>query len=446
MRAGGRRAQCRELVPLASQPLTTSPAIPAGTLPRLLPRMASADPATMAEHIGTFGRLPPHIDIAEVDRSGLRGRGGAGFPTGVKMRAVASARGRTVVVANGGEGEPASLKDKTLMTTAPHLVLDGAVMAARAVHATEVIVCVTRGFDRAAAAIDRAILEREGGREGVRIRLEQPPHRYVAGEESALVHWLNGGAAKPTFIPPRPFQRGVRGVPTLVQNVETLANIALVSRFGSAWFRSVGDPGEPGSRLITVSGDVAHPGVLEIPNGIRLGRLIESAGGAREHIQAFLIGGYFGPWLAADAAWDLPLTDAALRRAGGAMGAGVIVALPKTTCGVREVARVARYLADENAGQCGPCVHGLPAIAGELTSLAQQRASQGALERIARWTEQVRGRGACRHPDGAIRFVRSGIQVFASDFAKHRRSEPCAGARGHVVCPIPERNPQESWR
>jgi NADH:ubiquinone oxidoreductase subunit F (NADH-binding) len=370
---------------MANETATIFPALPAGTLPRLLPRAGAAGEPTLARHSQVYGPLPPHIDLAEVERSGLRGRGGAGFPTAVKMHAVASARGRTVVVANGCEGEPASAKDQALMEAAPHLVLDGAVMAARAVHATEVIVCVTRGFDRAATAMRRALHDRAVNRsDGVQIRIEQPPHRYVAGEESALTHWLNGGPAKPTFIPPRPFERGVRSLPTLIQNVETLANIALIARFGSGWFRSVGDQGEPGSRLVTVVGAVKQPGVHEIPNGIRLGQLMESAGGVRDQIQAFLMGGYFGSWLATDATWDLPLTDAALRHAGGAMGAGVIVALPRSSCGVREVARIAQYLADENAGQCGPCVHGLPAIANELMALTQNRASKDAIDRRGR--------------------------------------------------------------
>ncbi len=234
--------------------------------------------------------------IAAVERSGLRGRGGAGFPTGRKFAAVAERyRRRPVVVANGAEGEPASAKDAFLLTRNPHLVLDGALLAATAVGASEVVVCIDRTQTSAQRAIRAAIAERCRTEPSAGIlRVAAIPHRYVAGEETALVHWLNGGEAKPTNTPPRPFEAGVDGRATLVDNIETLAHVAQIVRWGPEWFRENGTADEPGTVLVTVSGAVERPGVLEVPIGARLGSLVRSAGGSLPRAGAVLVGGYFG--------------------------------------------------------------------------------------------------------------------------------------------------------
>jgi NADH:ubiquinone oxidoreductase subunit F (NADH-binding) len=242
------------------------------------------------------------------------------------------------------------------------------------------------------------------------------PDAFVAGEETALVNLLNGGAAKPTFVPPRPFERGVRGRPTLVQNVETFANVALVARFGPEWFRSLGTRDEPGSALVTVSGIVARPAVFEVALGTPLRDVLLNAG-RREELDAVLVGGYLGTWITAAEAGRLRLLDADLGEVGASLGARVLAALPAGACGVAETARVARYLADESAGQCGPCVNGLAAIAGALERIARGDARH--LDRLDRWLGQVAGRGACAHPDGAVRFVASARRVFAAEFDRH---------------------------
>ncbi|MEO9174978.1 MAG: proton-conducting membrane transporter, partial [Gaiellales bacterium] len=198
-------------------------------------------PASLAQHVARFGDVPDRKGarlIDELEASGLAGRGGAGFPTHRKLRAVLGARRTPIVVANGMEGEPASAKDRFLLSVAPHLVLDGAVLAAAAVGAETVHVCVPRGPRSTRPALERAIEERRLlGRDGPRIHLWSLPPRYVAGEETAVVSLLNGADARPTMTPPRPFERGVDGRPTLLQNVETLAHLALIARFGAAWFR-----------------------------------------------------------------------------------------------------------------------------------------------------------------------------------------------------------------
>jgi NADH:ubiquinone oxidoreductase subunit F (NADH-binding) len=354
-------------------------------------------------------RAPALIDA--IDESGLRGRGGADFPTARKLRAVASRRRASAVVVNGSETEPASGKDRLLLSRLAHLVLDGAVLAARAVGAREVIVKL--GDPGVAERVQAAVSERSGDR--VRTRVVVADGGYVAGEESAVVRSLNGGPALPAFTPPRPYERGYLGRPTLIQNPETLAQIALIARHGPAWFRELGTPADPGSLLVTVSGAVGAPGVYELEFGTPLGELIEVAGGAEEPLRALLIGGYFGTWVGAERAMSLGLARSELRSVGAALGAGVVVALGESCSGLGESARVIDYLAAQSAGQCGPCVHGLRAIADSVGALAAGTASGAERERVLRWAADIRGRGACHHPDGAVRFVRSALREFGDE-------------------------------
>ena len=314
----------------------------------------------------------------------------------------------------------------------PHLVLDGAALAASAVGVHDVIVAVGRSASHEQAVLARALDERSRkGVDRVRFQIAAAPDGFVVGEETALLSWLSGGAAKPTLVPPRPFERGLHGRPTLVQNVETLAQIALVARYGSEWFRELGTDAEPGSALVTLSGAVAQPGVYEVGLGMRAGALVEWAGGATEPLGAYLVGGYFGSWVASADAERVALLGSALAPLGASLGARTIFALPARICGIVETARLARYLADESAGQCGPCLHGLAAIAGGFERLA--RAEPADLPQITRWLDQVRGRGACRHPDGAVRLVESALEVFADEVALHATGR-CSGD-GRILLP-----------
>ena len=392
-------------------------------------------------HVRRYGPLPPvqsrHAFVELVAASGLRGRGGGGFPVADKLTAVLGGRGRPVVVANGTEGEPPSAKDKVLLAYAPQLVLDGAVLAARAVGAKTAIVAVGETLR---ATVERAISDRSGRDRGVGLQAIAVPDRFVAGEETALVQFINGGPALPTFTPPRPFERGVGGEPTLVQNAETLAHLALIARFGPEWFRSIGTAEEPGSALLTLSGAFRRPGVYEVPFGLPLTEILEGAGGAASELQAWLVGGLFGTWITAAEVTQATLSGAGLAPFGAAPGARAIIALPVAACGVAETARVARYLAEESAGQCGPCVHGLDALAGELEQVAY-RGRRLDREVTKRRLASVKGRGACRHPDGAVRLIASAMRVFAGEYDNHERLNRCSGD-GRAIVPVPARRMQ----
>jgi NADH:ubiquinone oxidoreductase subunit F (NADH-binding) len=393
--------------------------------PRLLP--PGTDDLSWALHLERYGPLPEHgrALVEEVERSGLTGRGGAGFPTAVKLRAVAERRS-PVVVANGTEGERVSSKDAVLMAVNPHLVVDGVVAAMGAVGASEAFVAVSRRQRSAAAAIARALAER--GLEP-RIRLVPVPEGFVAGEESALVSFLGGGEAKPTFTPPRPFERGVRGRPTLVQNVETLANLGLIARYGAAWFRGAGTDAEPGTALVTVAGSVASPGVVEVELGRRLGTVVDRCSGLTAPPQAVLVGGYFGTWLE-PSALELPLSKSSFP-----LGARAVVVLPEGSCGLLETARIVRYLAGESAGQCGPCIFGLPALAEALESVAAgRRDARAALGRVPRLSAQIARRGACAHPDGALKLVASALGVFGREIELHLAGR-CSATRREPLLP-----------
>lgn len=418
-------------------------------------------PATLREHLRRFGPLPrpgsggPGALIGAVTQAGLTGRGGASFPTGVKMRTVAAEanrltrRGPAVVVANGMEGEPASEKDQALLSRAPHLVLDGIVLAATAVGADVAHVCLPRDRKWLIAAVAQAVAEREhAAKDRIAINVHGLPHHYVSSEETSLVHWLNGGDAKPTAVPPRPFQRGVQQRPTLLDNVETLAHVALIARFGPGWFREAGLADAPGSMLSTVSGAVEAPGVYEIEVGTPIGDLLRMSG-AHADAGSILIGGYFGTWHHAADVVRLPMAPTTLRRIGASPGAGVLFVLPPDACGLAETARVLAWLAGQGAGQCGPCMFGLPAIADDFAQIANGRPTGPVHDRLDRRLSTVDGRGACRHPDGAVRLARSAMSAFAADVQAHLSRRTCVSARSsrpRAVLPIPRALEAMAWQ
>jgi NADH:ubiquinone oxidoreductase subunit F (NADH-binding) len=439
-----RRRQPGRLVDEAAASLEPGPARLFADLP------AVGEWRSLAHHRSLYG-MPPAPGLRRnarlielVGRAGLRGRGGGGFPTARKLQAVADGPGRRVVVANATEGEPASRKDELLATRQPHLVLDGALLAAHAVAAEEVIVCVDRRHRAAAAALQRALAERtEQEAASCDVRIALTPPRYVAGEETALVQWLNGGPAKPTTAPPRPSERGVGRRPTLVQNVETLAHLTQIAAFGDAWFRRLGTAEEPGTALFTVTSDAGST-VLEAALGTPGGAVLGSAGALSGRMpRAVLVGGYFGTWVPADDLARSPLSRAGLAPVGASPGAGILVVLPEAACGLLETARILRWYAGESAGQCGPCAFGLPALAATAAELASGGARPDDVARLRRWAGDIEGRGACRHPDGAVRLLRSSLRVFADDVEAHLAGRPCEGSHRPTLS-VPA--PSKEWR
>jgi len=419
--------------------------VPIG-LPRLLP--AGGQPMGLAAHLQVHGHTPyrggPGMLIHTIESAGLTGRGGAAFPVHRKLAAVAAQKGAPVVVGNGAEGEPASDKDKSLLWACPHLVLDGLQLAAEAVGAKRVHLYVHRE-PALVQRLESAIAERAAaGLDRIAVGLVTAPARFLAGEESALANRVEGGPALPRFTPPRIFERGVHGAPTLVQNVETLAQLALISRYGPAWFRAVGTEGEPGSMLTTVRLANGSGGVAEAAIGTPIAELLR----LREHpAQAVLVGGYHGAWLSVEQAGRLTLSNADLRPLGAAVGAGVLAALPADRCGVVESARVVRYLALESAGQCGPCLNGLPMIAATLSQLANHRSAPSARGDLQRWSKLVERRGACHHPDGTVRFLRSTLTVFDQEVVLHEAGQ-CSARTYEPFLPIPAASPdhKDDWR
>jgi len=388
--------------------------------PPTMPRLFAAKGSTLSEHLARFGELPSvGADlIPMLSEAGLSGRGGAGFPSGRKMASVTGRR--PVVVGNGSEGEPLSRKDAQLLTRAPHLVLDGLDTAAAATGADKVYLYVHAD---AVPAVSRALDERRAAAlDPHRVIVVEAPDRFVAGEESAAIRKIEGGPALPRDRTVLATKSGVRGRPTLLNNVETLAHMALIARFGAAWFRSVGDADDPGTMLVTYSGALHKHGVVEVPTGTLLTGVLEHAGGTNpDTIQAVLVGGYHGSWLPATAFAGARLSRSGLKSLGATPGAGIVHALGMAECGLAHIAEISTYLADQSARQCGPCLNGLPRVAELLHELAHGRATDQLVTEIRRVTALVDGRGSCRHPDGTARMIRSALETFAAEIELHQR-------------------------
>lgn len=383
--------------------------------PPQMPRLFAACSASLSAHHAQFGDLPELTGgelISVLEAARLAGRGGAGFPAGRKIAAVIGAK--PVVIANGAEGEPLSAKDAILLTQAPHLVLDGLELAASAVRADKTYVYVPT---HVASAVTHALDERRKARIGRhKPAVVESPKMFVAGEESALVRHIEGGPALPRDRTLVTAISGVRGRPTLVNNVETLAHIALIARFGPQWFASIGNRDSPGSMLVTLSGAVAVPGVVEVPTGASLADLVERVGETDPRtVRALLVGGYHGRWVPAPAFDSTPGAEQE-----SMSGVGILHVLATHECGLARTAAIAGYLADESARQCGPCRIGLPRLAQLLDQLAHGKADNTSLREIRRLVTLVDGRGACRHPDGTARMIRSALDVFADDIEHHR--------------------------
>jgi NADH:ubiquinone oxidoreductase subunit F (NADH-binding) len=377
--------------------------------------MTVLDPPVTTQRLlagGSFGPMPS-LSLTALTRlaeeAGLTGRGGAGFPSAIKLRSVADAGRRPAVVGNGMEGEPLSHKDAVLLTTAPGLVLDGLTLVSRALRAGRTVLAVGPDID------PRPALAEARRRGGVEVR--HLAGGFVAGQETALLNQLEGRAAVPRDPMTRVTTRGLDGRPTLVSNVETLAHLALAARFGASWFGSVGLADDPGTSLFTITGAVHHEGVVEAARGTTIRDLVATAS-PHPGVQAVLVGGYHGAWVPATD-FDTRLTRADLAPYGASVGAGIVHVLAGDACPLRAAADMASYLAGESAAQCGPCLNGLPRIADSLQRLAHGSRDARLPAEIERLRALVVGRGACAHPDGTARLVASTMRTFDAHVAAH---------------------------
>ncbi len=390
---------------------------------RLLAGLDRADRVGLPLHGELHGQPPEVTRSALTDLAaavGLRGRGGAAFPLATKLASMPAGSGGVVVV-NGSESEPASHKDRVLLRSVPHLVLDGAVLVAGALGVRTTLVAVHD--EAAAASLEAAVAERRD-----RVTIVRTGSGFVAGEARALLRGVSGGPALPPGRRVLPSDHGYDGRPTFLSNAETFAQLAILARYGAREFASTGLAAEPGTQLLTVGGAVAAPGVVETPTGIPLETVLAAAGAEPGPV---LVGGYHGRWLADPSGVSLS------RLPGGAApaSAGVVLALGRRTCPLGETQRVARWLAAQSAGQCGPCVFGLPALAADLDRLLAGDPS--GWHDAHRHAGLVDGRGACAHPDGAARFVGSALTTFGDDVKAHLSGGGC-GRPVLGVLPLPE--------
>lgn len=413
--------------------MTTATELTVAPWPDLAPRLlraAGTGPEDYAAYTGAGGYRPlaDAADLlAQTELSGLLGRGGAAFPLGTKLRTVHAARTDTVVVANGEEGEPASIKDRWLLRNRPHLVLDGLRLAAAVAGASRAYVYVSD--QQAATSVAAALGELPPdafGATAVSVVTVDPG--YVAGEETAAVRRINGGPAKPTDKPPRPFEEGVHGLPTMVSNVETLANLPFIQAHGGQAFRSVGTPASPGTFLATVTAAGRPTALYEIPYGAAFSDLLEVYGLSPDAVTGALMGGYFAGLVNTDIL-HTTLDHESVRRLGSGLGCGAI-SLLTDECPLAVAASVLAYFDRENAGQCGSCFNGTAAMSAVTSALRDGAATEEDVTRLERWSVVLRGRGACGTLDGATNIAASLLRQFPQAVQRHL-ADDCDTCRAH---------------
>ncbi len=375
-----------------------------------------ADGPSLAAHRARHGappRLALHALVAAAEAADLRGRGGAGFPFARKL-AVAGRQGRLagrpVPVVNLAEGEPGSAKDAALATTRPHLVLDGAAVAARALGTREVHVALPGERPDVVAAIHRAVAERKDER--LRWRLHRAAPRFVAGQASALLELLAGREGLPVTTWRPAAIDGLAGRPTVLSNAETWAHLGLLALHGVAVYRRQGTAAEPGTTLLTLGAPDRTPVVVEVPHGTPAVDVLPAGHRGRP----LLLGGFHGTWAEAATVASLRISRSAFGSRGLALGAGVVLTPAAGQCPVDLTVEIVRHLAGQSAGRCGPCRNGLPALAASLAAVA---AGSGPLAPVARAADLVDGRGACAHPDGTTRLVRSLLVALPAEVERH---------------------------
>ena len=340
--------------------------------------------------------------IEKVEESGLRGRGGAGFPTYIKWKSVSETKGTHYVVINATEGEPDSLKDRYLVSHRPHLIIEGLLIACKAVKSTAAWIVVNEEFSEGISSLAKALKDvRQANLLGnVDIRIMTAPHRYVMGEETALLNWVEGKPGKPRFKLHLPVHKGLWEQPTLIQNAETISNIPYIFQKGASAYRSLGSEASPGTALFSLQGDVEQPGLYEFPLGTPLIDLIWAAGGVKDdkEIKAALIGGNFGGFLYGKSL-HINLDYESLKTVGGSLGCGIVHIFNEESSVEQAADDVLTFFAEETCGQCGPCHMGTEAMRDELRKYLKDNSI--GIEKLANYSVALRRKGACGLIDGA---------------------------------------------
>lgn len=381
-----------------------------------------AEGPSLAAHREEYG-APLPLDLSDlerlVSRAGLRGRGGAAFPFATKLQA-ATGRGRAVVVVNLSEGEPASAKDSALAIARPHLVLDGAVATATALGTREVHLVLPGDRPFARRRMLQAVAER---RDRVRVRTHTADPRFVSGQARAVIELLSGRANLPVTAWAPEAVEGLRGRPTLLSNAETWAQVGQLVLRGDAAYRRHGTAAEPGTALLTFSSPGEVPEVREVAYGTRLRDVLpEFAQGS-----SALLGGFHGAWATWPTLANLRVSVPGMAALGVPLGAGVVHTPDPTACPLAVTSAIVDYLAGQSAGRCGPCLNGLPALAAAVRAVLH---GHGGAERVEQLAALVVRRGACAHPDGTVRLVRSVFAALPEEVAAH--------ARGRCILPVRE--------
>lgn len=417
------------------------------------PQNIAADINRYSEN-GGYGGWRRALDMAPADivnlvqESGLRGRGGAGFNTGLKWSFVPRGEGSPPVkymVCNADEMEPGTFKDRLLMERDPHLLIEGMAIAAYAIEARVAYIFIRGEYHLAAARLERAIAEaREQGLLGATIQgqsqggdynLEIHVHRsagnYICGEETALINALEGRRGIPRAKPPFPQVSGLWGKPTVVNNVETFCNIPHLVELGADWFKGLGRGQDAGSKLFGVSGKVKNPGIWELPMGTPIREILEqSAGGMRDglKLKGFLPGGGSTEFLCPQHL-DLPMDYEAIGKAGSRMGTGTLIVLDDHTCPVGLVLNLSQFFARESCGWCTPCRDGLPWVVDILQRIEDGKGTADDLDLLREQASRMGpGNTFCALAPGAAAPIQSALRLFEQDFLDHIKKGCCSYA------------------
>jgi NADH:ubiquinone oxidoreductase subunit F (NADH-binding) len=353
----------------------------------------------------------------------IRGRGGAGFPFARKYQTALESGKRRCVVVNASEGEPGSAKDSALILTAPHLILDGAEIVARAMNVKTIQIMVPSERPAVRPALEQALDERP---DTITYEVYETGGTFVSGAARAVIEGIEGRQNLPVTGWQPDAIKGLRGRPTVLSNAETYAQVAALTVMGPERYAAEGTDDEPGTTLLTVAGDGPGGVVMEVPLGTPLADVLALCG--YETDVTVLMGGYFGAWLAPHEVAVRKLSRTDMNAAGASLGAGIILPLDRNACPVVLTARIVEYLAGQSARRCGPCKNGLPALA-EAVGLLADRGVATALRRIGQLAAVVEGRGACAHPDGTVKLVRSMLKAFPDEVLAHEHQQ-CRAAVG----------------